>query len=543
MQGHGGDRKLLLFSVGPVACCADSFAIHRIIDPPAQLVHLPGRSHHPAIFRHEGRLVTVLDVRSLFGLDPGAKRQQPEKLIITEIDAVLYGFWVDEVQSIISAGGGKWGMLPGVVPRTLFDAAFNYQDQLVLHIDFSRLIHAEATSWIDASGLFPVEEEPAEVAESSISEAVADTGKALEKQNEVISEKLLSPVAETHTRASVQQPVKAKPVPTIRPVSRKPPKVPTPIPKLEIKSKRETGQIDVSAPGSRTRSISSSSGAHQSEPASSHHQPVVPGSSAIFVMGWLIIAVILIGLLLYVLWPDTVQSLAERPVSSSQVIIPETPAYGGALPAPIASVTNAEVPPPALSEDSEPEKWGDGVRAIKPSSQQPESLPEETSSGIDEEETPVGPHATIERQGHMVTITLREAQVQTADELAPIAAQGIPDSDDETSVPQLTPEQALTEEASVAERSEQKEDSGIMISEAPSQTDAGPVVAAPPPLAPHARSEEIIHIVVKGDTLWDIAQRYIHDPYRYPELARLSNIKNPDLIYPGDRVRILIIRY
>ena len=49
----------------------------------------------------------------------------------------------------------------------------------------------------------------------------------------------------------------------------------------------------------------------------------------------------------------------------------------------------------------------------------------------------------------------------------------------------------------------------------------------------------ITHVVVKGDTLWDIAERYVKDPYRYPELARLSGIKNPDLIYPGDIVRII----
>jgi len=50
---------------------------------------------------------------------------------------------------------------------------------------------------------------------------------------------------------------------------------------------------------------------------------------------------------------------------------------------------------------------------------------------------------------------------------------------------------------------------------------------------------EITHIVVKGDTLWHIAIRYVNNPYKYPELARLSNIKNPDLIYPGNRVRII----
>jgi LysM repeat protein len=65
----------------------------------------------------------------------------------------------------------------------------------------------------------------------------------------------------------------------------------------------------------------------------------------------------------------------------------------------------------------------------------------------------------------------------------------------------------------------------------------------PVPLRPVLTIEEIVHVVVKGDTLWDIAERYIHDPFRYPELARLSQIQNPDLIYPGDRVRIRIIRH
>lgn len=52
-------------------------------------------------------------------------------------------------------------------------------------------------------------------------------------------------------------------------------------------------------------------------------------------------------------------------------------------------------------------------------------------------------------------------------------------------------------------------------------------------------TNEIIHIVVAGDTLWFIAKRYVHDAMRYPELAQLSNIKNPHRIYPGDRVRIV----
>lgn len=64
----------------------------------------------------------------------------------------------------------------------------------------------------------------------------------------------------------------------------------------------------------------------------------------------------------------------------------------------------------------------------------------------------------------------------------------------------------------------------------------------PPGYHPVIAGNKIIHIVTPGNTLWFIAKRYIRNPYRYPELARLNKIKNPDLIYPGDRVIIQNIR-
>ena len=51
--------------------------------------------------------------------------------------------------------------------------------------------------------------------------------------------------------------------------------------------------------------------------------------------------------------------------------------------------------------------------------------------------------------------------------------------------------------------------------------------------------QTVTHIVVRGDTLWDIARTYMGDPFRYPELAKLSRIRDPDWIYPGDVVRII----
>jgi len=58
--------------------------------------------------------------------------------------------------------------------------------------------------------------------------------------------------------------------------------------------------------------------------------------------------------------------------------------------------------------------------------------------------------------------------------------------------------------------------------------------------APNTTSRIITHTVVKGDTLWHIAGKYVNDPFRYPELSKLSKISNPDLIYPGNKVYIQI---
>ena len=43
------------------------------------------------------------------------------------------------------------------------------------------------------------------------------------------------------------------------------------------------------------------------------------------------------------------------------------------------------------------------------------------------------------------------------------------------------------------------------------------------------------YVVVPGDTLWGILQRYTDSPWRWPELWGLNKdeIRNPHLIYPG----------
>ena len=84
-------------------------------------------------------------------------------------------------------------------------------------------------------------------------------------------------------------------------------------------------------------------------------------------------------------------------------------------------------------------------------------------------------------------------------------------------------------------------------------TDQKQPVSEPPPVATDKTSSEAapskrtaiqpqrveyVHVVKQGDTLWDISRQYLGNPLHYPELARLSQISDPDWIFPGDVVRI-----
>ena len=82
----------------------------------------------------------------------------------------------------------------------------------------------------------------------------------------------------------------------------------------------------------------------------------------------------------------------------------------------------------------------------------------------------------------------------------------------------------------------------------PSTPDTAPVDVIPPPPVRSTREPKTItlsggppyvhHRVVRGDSLSKIARRYLYDMMRYPELVAENNIPNPDLIYPGDIIRV-----
>jgi len=53
-----------------------------------------------------------------------------------------------------------------------------------------------------------------------------------------------------------------------------------------------------------------------------------------------------------------------------------------------------------------------------------------------------------------------------------------------------------------------------------------------------AQEETINYVVKRGDTLWAIAEKYLGSGIKYKQIAQENNIKNPDLIYPGQVFQI-----
>lgn len=70
----------------------------------------------------------------------------------------------------------------------------------------------------------------------------------------------------------------------------------------------------------------------------------------------------------------------------------------------------------------------------------------------------------------------------------------------------------------------------------------GEAAAAQPQEVPLAAGAPSRYVVKRGDTLWDIAAKFLRDPWFWPEIWYVNpQVENPHLIYPGDELVLVYV--
>ena len=141
------NNALLIYKVGPVYCCAPSYYVDAIIQPP-HLTHPPGTDQaQPGIFKYGDHIVSVVDLRHRFGVEQD-KWAQPGRLIVTNLNEGSFGFWVDKILDVVTMPSKGWGNLPPHLPRGVFSKTLLLNEHIHLYSDFHKLNNIQQTGYL-----------------------------------------------------------------------------------------------------------------------------------------------------------------------------------------------------------------------------------------------------------------------------------------------------------------------------------------------------------------------------------------------------------
>ncbi|MDZ7803880.1 chemotaxis protein CheW [Thiohalophilus sp.] len=539
---HDADA-LLIYQVGPVRCCAPTGPVEQIVLPP-DLTHPPGSdAARPGIFRHGRHIVSVIDLRQRFGIDPAD--WQPGRLVITQLTRGYTGFWVDRIVDVIRSPTEGWGGLPPHLPRDAFSRTLLYRDRIHLYTDFEQLPHLHPAGFLRQ---YLARLEPAAEPEPPVAQPVSEhQPRASQSDAAPGRENTPPPTAATRSAPEPAPTPSSPPPPAVAPPQQtsRPAEATTPAPpatptrptaaagtgKPPSSPSRAASDTDHPAAGRQTvPPVADTTRPTPAPPTMSKSAPTPTTEETGGGFGVLLVLLLLLGAGAagVYLWYPTGDIPDPLPVTSR-----EQPAPRPALPTP---------PPERLSEVAPRSTTGEPIAPAVPTEAparpepkpEPEPEPEPESDSASAPQTPSQAPTPAADTPHLLGDLVRSDP--------PYRARIEQDSEGITLIfeaPAPAVPAVATSPDAPLNGPGPKDDGAPATPPADGQADAP---ASDTPSTPPPRREEIVHVVARGDTLWDIAQRYVDNPWRYPELAENSEIHDPDRIYPGDKVRIIIYR-
>jgi chemotaxis signal transduction protein/LysM repeat protein len=483
--------------------CASTLDVEGIIERPRTITTFPVMPHYAlGAFLFRDHSAIAISLRKKLKVREGEDSVKGPFIAARIRDAIV-AFWVDEVKDVIEEKDTAWQPMPEMLAGGLFDRFAIREKELILHTSFAALLEAEveiqsvarwAASQID-SGVTPV---PAPVA----SAAAPETAPLLGSETAAAG-------AESRERTESAE----------APGGATPDKTP---PIVETSSARYAGagaqDKDADRVGDRVEhaapaAIETKARAAAADVPRSSEGHEVPGSVAAREAPFESTATA----------TDAAASKASGAGAHRQTYPRHS--YSG-------TTGSASVPTRA---DVRPGMTGNTAL---------EALSTVISRNIFEADRRPRSSTRTWIGGAVLAIAVLVAMLYAflpgfLGDARPTIASALPATSTVPAVASPEPEPATRQIVSI------KSEALNLTVERPTDKDAQPAAAkpaaaasaAPPrPKGPNTRT----HIVVRGDTLWDIAKKHVGDPYRYPELAEFSNIRNPDLIYPGDIVRIEI---
>ncbi|MFK5914354.1 MAG: chemotaxis protein CheW [Woeseiaceae bacterium] len=560
---ENNQQSLLTFRIGPVLCCAPSLPVTSIITPP-KLTHPPGSdSANPGIFKHGTHIVKVVDLRQKFGIDI-KDQTQPGHLIISIFEKENYAFWVDQILDVFDFPSEGWGNLPAAIPKGIFTRTLLLNKKIHLYSEFEKLAAIPSLGYLEhyINQLNQQNElenkqitKPIEKISSGNTDTVQKTPvtPSIEKISKTPT--TIKPLDPSKTTS-----VKEKPSPAPRPLpinnnsvdkNNAIPAKKTNIKNTDILKAKDTKLVESArlihkkiAPLTKENSsIRTAKNAKQNisqtptnpliedineQQRSTTHSAVSDTYNNKEQQGTSIFTILFLLLIIGSLSYSSYYFLFKKN-EINKTVYPSSPQHELEItePLPIATIRNIESDPVAIS--AEPEIETSVVSSVEDNSIEVEAAEIQPMGNEPTNIETTVIISTISHDNDALSGGTYQAEIsQLADEITITVIE-----------PLLTETEMVIEAQVNQDNIEESAEDQILIEKITEKVMPSPVQKqkTKPEII-----NEIIHIVKKGDTLWAIAKKYVHNPFRYPELARLSNIKNPHRIYPGNRVRIRFIK-